>query len=460
MKLQRIEAILATAITIFALITIYSHNLEHVHNLAYPVLIYISFMMISQWIVPHFFRKSRKETGLVIILGVFFFLWLSLAGVLFFIEPAIDYWSLMTEGESLGVAALVIFLCVLYEILKHVIVSMLQISDPLKTRIVREVLWMLGGGAIVFVLLNNVSTDTAIFWLTAAPYTYTLYALNTYWLMPYYEKKQESHSSYLLVAIIISFLVFIPFGALFLAMGGYQGLVFFVMWFGLLIIVLPISYYLFYQQKGRTAQLLLLRKELGQTSAGLNFLRSQINPHFLFNALNTLYGTAMQEHADRTATGIQKLGDMMRFMLHENNQDQILLNREIDYLTNYIELQELRTVISPHIIVETDIQESLDPVFIAPMLLIPFVENAFKHGISLEEKSWISISLKTKDGMLDFDVHNSIHRKSEKDPEYQHSGVGLDNVRHRLAALYGKKHELIVRETSTEYFVHLTIKLS
>src|SRR5690606_10296203 len=159
------------------------------------------------------------------------------------------------------------------------------------------------------------------------------------------------------------------------------------------------------------------------------------------------------------STGIQKLGDMMRFMLHENNQDRILLGREIDYLRNYIDLQLLRTATSPAITVECDINDVLESTYISPMLLIPFVENAFKHGISLNEKSWIKVSLHESQGNLYFDVHNSIHRKPESDPEQRHSGVGLDNVKQRLAMLYSKRHELMIRETAQEYFVHLTVQL-
>src|SRR5258708_30216883 len=94
---------------------------------------------------------------------------------------------------------------------------------------------------------------------------------------------------------------------------------------------------------------------LDQSEADLQFLRAQINPHFLFNALNTLYGTALQENAERTGEGIQQLGDMMRFMLHENMQQSISLSREIDYLHHFIALQQLRTQTSPDIVIQNDI---------------------------------------------------------------------------------------------------------
>src|SRR5690606_1074147 len=300
-------------------------------------------------------------------------------------------------------------------------------------------------------LLLSVNSDLAAYWLMAVPSGYVLFALNTYWMIPVWEKRRDDLGQYLLMAIPISFAAFSTFAILYMGMTQSDGLLFFINWFFITLVILPLSYFIYQRQKERIAQLVNLRTELGQTSADLSFLRSQINPHFLFNILNTLYGTALQEDAERTAAGIQKLGDMMRFMLHENNQDRILLAREVEYLRNYIDLQLLRTATSPDVTVDCDIRDSLENMYVAPMLLIPFVENAFKHGISLKKKSWIKISLYAAGNKLFFDVHNSIHQKPESDPEKHHSGIGLDNVRQRLAMVYPNRHELVIRETKQEF---------
>lgn len=226
-----------------------------------------------------------------------------------------------------------------------------------------------------------------------------------------------------------------------------------------LIVTMLLAWYIFKNRSASNNQIFTLKKELGKSDASLSFLQSQINPHFLFNALNTLYGTALQENAERTGEGIQKLGDMMRFMLHENVQDKISLTRDVDYLENYIALQKLRTSRSGNIIIDTQIDEQLNNLEITPMLLIPFVENAFKHGISLQHPSHIKVTLQTKENTLYFDVHNSIHIKPDNDPEKLKSGIGLLNVKQRLALLYPGKHELIIRESAKEFFIHLTIKL-
>jgi two-component system LytT family sensor kinase len=220
-------------------------------------------------------------------------------------------------------------------------------------------------------------------------------------------------------------------------------------------------YWMLYQRGLNTRrQLTSLQTALGSSSANLDFLRSQINPHFLFNALNTLYGTALQESAERTGEGIQRLGDMMRFMLRENTQEKILLAREIEYLRNYVALQTLRIQASPDITISQYIEDDLSDLRIAPMLLIPFVENAFKHGISLRKPSQLAISLQIREGRLYFDVRNTVHEKQDHDIEADKNGIGLENVRLRLQLLYPQKHELVVRQTALEFFIHLTVQLT
>ena len=467
MKLRRIESILTTAIFIFILIVIYSNGVPHESRrgllswLAYTSVIYGTFMVFTQWITPAFFIKRKIETGIALTLLLFFATWLGLA-ICIWVQGyhsyrGNDFQHYLPHGQSLGGAAAVFLLMFSYEGIKRGIRYMQDQNKNLASRIAQESLVVLVAGALVFLLLLTTNNNLAALWLCAVPYAYILFALNTYWLIPLCKKRRDQLGKYLLLAIPLSFVVFIPFGIFLENLIRSDGEAFFVVWFCVSLLVLPLSYYIYQRQKERIAQLINLKIELGQASADLSFLRSQINPHFLFNILNTLYGTALQEHAERTSSGIQKLGDMMRFMLHENNQDRILLAREIEYLRNYIDLQLLRTATSPDITVECDITDALESTYIAPMLLIPFVENAFKHGISLQEKSWIKISLYESEDKLYFDVHNSIHRKADDDPERRHSGIGLENVRQRLTMLYPNTHELVVRETTQEFFVHLTL---
>ena len=199
--------------------------------------------------------------------------------------------------------------------------------------------------------------------------------------------------------------------------------------------------------------------EVSQTSAELGALRAQINPHFLFNALNTLYAIAMKENSEKTADGIQKLGDMMRFMLQENHQNRIPLAKEIEYLHNLIDIQQLRLDDNQQIDLKINLQNPDRDVFIAPMLLNPLVENAFKHGISFRNASWIYITLTHDPEHIFFKVHNSYHPKSELDPEKDSHGIGLDNVRKRLDLLYPDKHEFSIQVSEHDYFVSLILTI-
>ncbi len=126
----------------------------------------------------------------------------------------------------------------------------------------------------------------------------------------------------------------------------------------------------------------------------------------------------------------------MRFMLHENNLDFIPMSRETEYLKNYISLQKLRTQSSPEITIEENIQDQKCSHKISPMIFIPLVENAFKHGISLNEKSWIRINLHCDEKNIFFEVRNSIHRQTKNSPDEERSGIGLKNVLDRLKLIY------------------------
>ncbi len=230
-----------------------------------------------------------------------------------------------------------------------------------------------------------------------------------------------------------------------------KDLVIVFVWLGLLSVISAFLRSVFFREKLQLTQLFT------QKTAELSSLRSQINPHFLFNALNTLYSVSLKENADKTADGIQKLGDMMRFMLNENNQDRIPLNKEIEYLQNYIEIQRMRIAESDNIEIKVNIQPSDRDIFIAPMLLNPFIENAFKHGISFRNPSWIFITLTFDDTKLYFKVHNSLHVKSELDPEKDNNGIGLENVRKRLDLIYKNRYALDIQKSEQDFFVSLTI---
>jgi two-component system, LytTR family, sensor kinase len=295
----------------------------------------------------------------------------------------------------------------------------------------------------------------------ALPLAFLIHALNFTWLIPFKEQKKMPWWKYWPLYLICSFFIILPAVLIFESTIGSrsfdEGEVIAVTYAWLLILVTPFSWILYKYGGKTTGRLNQMASALSTSNATLDFLKSQINPHFLFNALNTLYGTAIQEHSERTAQGIQQLGDMMRFMLYDNMQDSIPLVKEIQYMRNYIDLQKLRTQASDKIRIDTLLDENACQHSVAPMLLIPFVENAFKHGISLIRPSWIKVSLTCTPDQVYFDVYNSVHPTPDRDPEEENSGIGLENVRQRLQLMYAGRHELTIHQSQTEYFIHLTL---
>jgi len=286
---------------------------------------------------------------------------------------------------------------------------------------------------------------------------FLLFMINTYWLFPSKAGKTIFTYPVLVRVLLAVFVTTIPFGIGLSNYAGHSSPFLLLLAFQLLFVT-PISWIYFTQKRDSILEIRGLETALVKSKTDLQFLRSQINPHFLFNTLNTLYGTALQEKADNTASGIQKLGDMMRFMLHENNLDFIQMSREIDYLRNYISLQKLRTQSSPDIIIEDDINDLPCHHKIAPMLLIPLVENAFKHGISLQEKSWIKIKLGCDEKNIRFEISNSMHVKKNGNVEKEKSGIGFKNVLERLKFVYGGRFQISVNGDGKEFFVKLAIQ--
>lgn len=205
-----------------------------------------------------------------------------------------------------------------------------------------------------------------------------------------------------------------------------------------------------------TARQQLMQIQQEKTDTELKALKSQINPHFLFNSLNNIYSLALSGSPD-TPDSVLKLSDMMRYMLYESNEALVPLDWEIRFLNNYVELQKLR---SDHPLnIEYTVQGTPDNLKIAPLLMLPFVENGFKHGIKGDtEGGFINIRLSIDHTKLEFSVKNNI---GEVDvPEGgDYKGIGLENVRRRLDLLYPENASLDVRATDDTYEVQLELRL-
>jgi hypothetical protein len=196
------------------------------------------------------------------------------------------------------------------------------------------------------------------------------------------------------------------------------------------------------------------RKELQQQfqthrlEAELRFLKTQVNPHFLFNTLNNLYSLAYIG-SEQTAPTILKLSEMMRYMLYESDAEYVPLEKEIQYLNNFIQLQELKTEESQQIVFE--VIGEVAGIQIPPLLFVPLFENAFKHG-NLDEGGWLKSKLIIQDTVLDFNITNSFLLNQKKD---QIGGIGLENVKKRLELLFPENHEFLIEQKDQVFSVKM-----
>lgn len=195
------------------------------------------------------------------------------------------------------------------------------------------------------------------------------------------------------------------------------------------------------------------KAELGRKEAELKNLKNQINPHFLLNTLNNIYALTAFAPA-KAQNAIQELSKMLRYLLYENDANEVLLSKEIEFIQNYIQLMRIR--LPERVKISTKFPEKFEgnPT-IAPMILISLVENAFKHGISPTKDSFINIVIETKNGAIDFLVENSFYPKKNNDKTP--GGIGFQQVERRLDLSYFNRHkwEKGYNEATNTYFSHI-----
>ncbi len=189
-------------------------------------------------------------------------------------------------------------------------------------------------------------------------------------------------------------------------------------------------------------------------NAEVSYLKAQINPHFLFNTLNSLYALTLQK-SNEAPNAVLKLSGIMRYVVTESSQDFVALDKEINYIKDYIELQKLR--LDESVLLTFDVYGSATGKAIAPLILIPFIENAFKYGINPDEDSFIKITLSIAHQSLEMRVQNSM-AATEIDEEFK-TEEGLKNTQKRLELIYSGNYDLVVNETGKIYDVNLKIQL-
>jgi hypothetical protein len=194
--------------------------------------------------------------------------------------------------------------------------------------------------------------------------------------------------------------------------------------------------------------------EQEKTNVELLYLKAQINPHFLFNTLNTIYAMAIKKSDTDTANAVVMLSDMMRFVITETHNEYVPLEKKMAYINNYLELQKLRAGKNMKLVYRVE----GEPIGkkIAPMTLMPFIENAFKHGVTAEKDFFILIFIRISENLLVLDVTNSKH-KEKPDGTKDDTKLGIENTLKRIALIYPSKYTIETHEDDMEYNVKLKI---
>ena len=197
--------------------------------------------------------------------------------------------------------------------------------------------------------------------------------------------------------------------------------------------------------------------ELKLKEAELKLLKAQIHPHFLFNTLNNLYGLTLKQ-SEKSPEVVLKISSLLDYMIYRSTQPWVRLEEEIGYILDYISLEELRY---DNLKLDVSCDEAINDYFIAPLILQPFVENAFKHGTGKDISSpWIKILLKLKNSdELYFSIFNSKSHNPEEDSAERAAGIGLKNVKERLNIIYPESHSLEIDDGKESFRIILTLKL-
>lgn len=285
-----------------------------------------------------------------------------------------------------------------------------------------------------------------------------LYYFNVYFLSKYFYKKQfRKYIFLLLISVGIVYLTsltknVILLGSEFLTV---QSVVVSLL---VLLFFVGISFVHIILLRWQKEEALKQKLKEDKLSTELQLLKSQINPHFLFNALNNLLSIAEKHKQTEVSSGIAQLSELLRFLLHDTCNHKIALSKEIEFIENYIQLNKLRFDDNDPLSISFHTEGDFSHINIEPAIFIPFVENAFKHGIDIYNPSFISINLIKNKNSLEFTCQNSLKTADNTNNSLsKSSGIGLQNVKRRLAILYPNKHNLNISENENNYIVNLKL---
>jgi sensor histidine kinase YesM len=306
-----------------------------------------------------------------------------------------------------------------------------------------------GAFTLIFIYQTpNPSIEDWIGWIITLANTAVIVYANLFILLPYFALKRK-YITYFSLLVLLIFL-----GALILPFSvpeedNYvQNM---INYSSLIVISSSLKFFREFLKK----QELLIKQESEQLKTELSLLKSQVNPHFLFNTLNNLYGLILQNENPKAAEITLKLSDLMRYILESSKTEKVSLKKEIQFLEDYLALEKIRLSQQADICLEFSGIEN--DVFVAPMLFTPLIENAFKHGLqSISENNFAHFSLSLQGNELFFEAQNSVGKNPQNQAK---SGTGLENLRKRLELMYPEKHflEIEVEKNAFKVILHLNL---
>ena len=304
---------------------------------------------------------------------------------------------------------------------------------------------------LILILMGSISNINALDNLKTFSLFLGIFYLNVFAFTPKY-LKDKSIIKYLPLVVLL-------FTVYFLGQISIHGFIFletnnFITLFIPFLIVFLLSFTYAYIRLKLKANERLFDLKLNAKESELQLLKSQVNPHFLFNTLNTLYATALKENAPKTAESAAKLASLIRYMQNDISKEFIPLENEINYLKDYIIIQKLRLAIEPEIMTTFENDEN---DLISPGLFIPLVENAFKYGIHPTDKSTITISIVSKENQIAFSCENQYDDAIKIHQMNEGFGIGIENVKKRLELVYPKQHTFEVLKENDTFSVQLII---
>ncbi|SDS50962.1 hypothetical protein SAMN04515667_2335 [Formosa sp. Hel1_31_208] len=309
--------------------------------------------------------------------------------------------------------------------------------------------------------------DTLLFSLCLMPTTIATTYVSTYKLIPDYLITKQYwlfaiYSAYTFIISVYLLMVSIFFSLIYISNFEYADMnpatknIIFICTAVYLVVVVVSAFKLLklnLEQASKTKLLetKILDTQLKLKEQELNYLKMQIHPHFLFNTLNTMYGFALKK-ADQTPDMILKLSNLLDYLLYQSEKPFVLLYEEIEHIKDYIALEKMR--FNDTLQVDFDINTSTETITIAPMLLLPFIENSFKHGSIIDGKLKIDIQLTANSNSIDFSIQNSYSGNND----LKH-GIGLDNIKKRLSLLYADQYNLEITYENAIFSIQLHLKI-